>query len=46
MAAKELGCDYIGFEIDPKYHKIACDRLLGIDANGQISLFADFDKIS
>ena len=28
--AKRLGFDYLGFEINPKYHKIACDRLNGI----------------
>ena len=39
VAAKELGRQYIGFEIDPKWHKIATDRLNNICANGQISMF-------
>lgn len=30
MAAKELGRNFIGFEINPEYHRIACDRLNGI----------------
>ena len=28
-ACKELKRDFLGFEIDPKWHKIACDRLNG-----------------
>ncbi len=39
VAAKELGRHYIGFEINKDYFKIAQDRLNGIDANGQYSLF-------
>ena len=38
-AAKNLGRQYIGFEINPEYYKIACDRLNGIDAKGQLNLF-------
>lgn len=38
VAAKELGRRYIGIEIDPEYHKIACNRVKGIDAGGQISM--------
>ena len=45
MAAKELGRDYIGFEINPKWHKIAVDRLNGITANGQTSIFTDFNEL-
>ena len=41
MAAKELGRQFIGIEIDPEYYKISIDRLNGILANGQIS----FDTI-
>lgn len=41
VAAKELGRQFIGIEIDPEYHKISLDRLNGILANGQIS----FDTI-
>lgn len=37
VAAKELGRQYIGIEIEPEYHKISLDRLKGILANGQIS---------
>ena len=39
VAAKELGRKYIGIEIDPEYHKISIDRLEGILANGQTSIF-------
>ena len=45
MACKETGRRYIGMEIDPEYHKIAVDRLNGINANGQTSIFTDFDKL-
>ena len=30
VACKELGRNYIGFEINPKYYQIAIDRLKGI----------------
>ena len=39
IAAKRLNRKYIGFEIEPKWHKIACDRLQGINANGYMNLF-------
>lgn len=45
VAAKELGRQYIGFEIDKEYYKIAKDRLNGITAHGQMSVFTDFDKL-
>lgn len=45
VAAKETGRRYIGMEIDPEYHKIAVDRLNGINANGQTSIFTDFDNL-
>ena len=41
VACKNLGRKYIGFEINPKWHKIAVDRLNNIQANGQISLFTE-----
>ncbi len=44
VAAKELHRNFIGFEIDPEYHKIACDRLNGITASGQTSIFTDFNQ--
>lgn len=46
VAAKELGRRYIGFEIDKEYFKIAKDRLNGITANGQTSMFTDFDTLN
>lgn len=47
VAAKELGRKYIGFEINEKYYKIACDRLNGISKNGQTSLFdTDFEQLN
>lgn len=45
VAAKETGRRFIGMEINPKYYKIAVDRLNGINANGQTSIFTDFDKM-
>lgn len=37
VACKNIGRHYIGFEIDPKWCKIANDRVNGIDAYGQQS---------
>ena len=45
VAAKELGRRFIGMEIDPEYHKIAINRLNGITANGQTSIFTDFENL-
>lgn len=45
VASKELGRQYIGMEIDAKWHKIAVDRVNGINAKGEISLFADFEAL-
>lgn len=45
LAAKETGRRFIGMEIDPEYHKIAVNRLNGINANGQISIFTNIDEI-
>ena len=44
LAAKETGRRYIGMEIDPEYHRIAVNRLNGILANGQQSIFTNFDE--
>ena len=51
LAVKEMNDEqkvnrkFIGIEIDPEYHKIAVDRLNGINARGQTSIFTDFDSI-
>lgn len=46
VAAKELGRQYMGFEINEKYYKIAVDRLNGINQKGETSLFdTDFEKL-
>ncbi len=45
VAAKELGFDFIGIEINEKIHKISVDRLNGITANGQTSIFTDFENL-
>lgn len=45
VAAKELNRQYIGIELDPIFYKIAKDRLNGIDANGQTSIFTDFENL-
>ena len=45
VAAKETGRRYIGMEIDPEYHKIAVDRLNGIEASGQTTIFTNFSQL-
>lgn len=45
VAAKELDRKYIGIEIDKRYHKIANDRLKGITAIGQTTIFTDFENL-
>ena len=45
VAAKELGRKYIGMEIDEKYYKTAINRLNGITASGQTSIFTNFDNL-
>ena len=45
LACKETGRRYVGIEINPEYHKIAVNRLNGINANGQTSIFTDFEKL-
>ena len=32
-------------EIDPEYHKIAVNRLNGITADGQLSLFTNIEQL-
>ena len=39
VASQNTGRNFIGYEIDENYHRIALDRLEGIKANGQLSLF-------
>lgn len=39
VASKELNRNYLCFEINKKWHSIAVDRLNGITAKGQYSLF-------
>jgi DNA modification methylase len=46
VAAKELNRQYIGFELNPHFYKIALERLNGIDQNGQMSLLeTDFEQL-
>lgn len=45
VASQETGRNFIGFEIDKKWCDIANDRVNGIDATGQTSIFTDFDNI-
>lgn len=46
LACKHTGRNYIGFEIDPEFYKIATDRLNGVDVHGTMSLLdTDFDKL-
>ena len=44
VACKETGRRYIGMEIDPEYHKIAVNRLNGIEASGQMTIFSEFKE--
>lgn len=46
VACKETNRNFIGIEIDKDYFKIANDRINGITANGQISIFTDIEQIS
>lgn len=39
LACKHTNRQYIGFEINPEYYKIACDRLAGINQKGEMNLF-------
>lgn len=41
IACKNTNRNYIAFEWNPKWHKIACDRLNNIQANGQITFFTE-----
>jgi DNA modification methylase len=45
VAAKETKRQFIGFEIDSNYYKLANDRLNGINKGGQTSIFTDFDNL-
>lgn len=45
VASKETGRRYIGMEIDPEYHRIAVNRLNGITASGQLSIFTDIEEL-
>lgn len=45
VAAKDIGRNFIGIEKDSKYHKISTDRINGITANGQISIFTNFNTL-
>lgn len=41
VACKNLNRNFIGIELDETYFNIARDRLNGINANGQMSIFTD-----
>jgi DNA modification methylase len=45
VASKELNRQFIGIELDERYHKISIDRLNGITSNGQTSIFTDFNSM-
>lgn len=44
VACKETKRNFIGIEIDEEFCKIANDRLNGISADGQTSIFTDFER--
>ena len=45
VASKELNRKYIGMEINEKYYEIAKKRMNGMLANGQTTIFTDFEKL-
>ena len=45
VACKETDRRYIGMEIDKEYHRIAVNRLNGITADGQLSIFTDISQL-
>lgn len=46
VACKELGRNFIGFELNEEYYKIAVDRLNGINVKGQTDLFnTNYDQL-
>ena len=45
VGAKETGRRFIGIEIDENYWKSANNRLKGMDDDGQLSIFADFENL-
>ena len=44
VACKETGRRYIGMEINKEYYEIAKKRINGMLANGQMTIFADFEN--
>lgn len=45
VACKELNRDFIGIELDKEYYEIAKNRINGITADGQLSIFTDVEKM-
>ena len=45
VAAKEINRRYIGMEINKDYYEIAKKRINGITANGQMSIFTNFEEV-
>jgi len=46
VAAKELGRNYIGMEIDKKFYQTAVSRVNGITKTGQTSIFTNFEEMA
>jgi DNA modification methylase len=44
LAAKELGRNYLGYEVDPQYVDIAHKRLENAMINNQINIFDSINK--
>lgn len=44
IACKNTNRNYVGLEINERWHKISVDRLNGITAGGQTSIFTDFKE--
>jgi len=45
VVCKEENRNFIGIEIEKEFHKISVDRLNGINAEGQTSIFTDFENL-
>ena len=45
VACKELNRNFIGMELDEEYFKIAKNRINGITADGQLSIFTDTEQM-
>lgn len=45
VESKELKRRFLGIELDKQFHEMSIDRLNGINAHGQTSIFTDFESM-